>query len=277
MLRACICRHGMRRMRQDAAEARARLEPGSPWRAVAELLDGVAHHLEGDERRALPALELAARSAGGDAPLVEAIGHAQLALIAGEEDPECRRGEITAALERVAPAAPLRALPTAVAAALAAARGDIVTARRHAAAADALLVPLARFVPWYVAEAGIWLARAHIRLSDAPAARRLLTAAARHCALVPDAPLLAGWLHETWERADEFAAGAHGGGPALTTAELRVLRLLPSHLSFREIGARLHVSPNTVKTQALSIYRKFDVCSRSDAVTRGRAIGLIAG
>jgi LuxR family maltose regulon positive regulatory protein len=56
-----------------------------------------------------------------------------------------------------------------------------------------------------------------------------------------------------------------------------VLRFLPSHLSFREIGARLHVSTNTVKTQALSVYRKLDVSSRSEAVARGQLVGLIDG
>jgi LuxR family transcriptional regulator, maltose regulon positive regulatory protein len=63
----------------------------------------------------------------------------------------------------------------------------------------------------------------------------------------------------------------------LTNAELRVLRLLPSHLSFRQIGARLQVSNNTIKTQALAVYRKLDVTCRSDAVERGRKAGLISG
>ena len=77
--------------------------------------------------------------------------------------------------------------------------------------------------------------------------------------------------------ADAFAESATGDGPTLTNAELRVLRQLASHMSFREIGERLHVSTNTVKTQALAVYRKLDVSSRSDAVTRGRAAGLIDG
>jgi LuxR family transcriptional regulator, maltose regulon positive regulatory protein len=83
------------------------------------------------------------------------------------------------------------------------------------------------------------------------------------------------WLHDGWERADVFAAGTTGDGPALTTAELRVLRFLPSHMSFREIGVRLRVSPNTVKTHALSVYRKLDVSCRSDAVARARLVGLV--
>jgi LuxR family maltose regulon positive regulatory protein len=160
---------------------------------------------------------------------------------------------------------------------VAAHRGDVEAARRHAATGDALAAQLAGFVPWYVAETQIWLARALIQLSDAESARRLLAAAARAQALVPDAVVLASWLHDAWERADAFAAGALGDGPALTNAELRVLRFMPSHLSFREIGGRLHVSTNTVKTQSISIYRKLDVSCRSDAVTRARSIGLIAG
>jgi LuxR family maltose regulon positive regulatory protein len=58
-------------------------------------------------------------------------------------------------------------------------------------------------------------------------------------------------------------------------AELRILRFLPTHLSFREIGLRLHVSTNTVKTQAHAVYRKLGVSSRSQAVTRAGEIGLL--
>lgn len=65
------------------------------------------------------------------------------------------------------------------------------------------------------------------------------------------------------------------GAAALTAAELRVLRLLPTHLSFAEIGAELFLSRNTVKTQAISVYRKLDVDSRSRAVAAARACGLL--
>jgi LuxR family transcriptional regulator, maltose regulon positive regulatory protein len=53
-----------------------------------------------------------------------------------------------------------------------------------------------------------------------------------------------------------------------------VLPLLATHLSFREIGERLHLSPHTVKTQAMSIYRKLGVSSRSQAVQRAQQLGL---
>jgi len=58
-------------------------------------------------------------------------------------------------------------------------------------------------------------------------------------------------------------------------AELRVLRFLPTHLSFREIGERLHVSENTVKSQAHAVYAKLGASSRSQAVAQASALGLI--
>jgi hypothetical protein len=48
---------------------------------------------------------------------------------------------------------------------------------------------------------------------------------------------------------------------------------LPTHLSFREIGERLYISRHTVKTQAISVYRKLGVASRSEAIDRVEAIG----
>ena len=51
-------------------------------------------------------------------------------------------------------------------------------------------------------------------------------------------------------------------------AELRLLPLLSTHLSFREMGEPLFVSSHTVKTQAYSAYRNPGVSSRSEAVAR---------
>jgi LuxR family maltose regulon positive regulatory protein len=47
-------------------------------------------------------------------------------------------------------------------------------------------------------------------------------------------------------------------------------------MSFREVGAELFISPHTVKTQAISIYRKLGVSSRGEAVRVAREIGLLA-
>jgi LuxR family maltose regulon positive regulatory protein len=71
-------------------------------------------------------------------------------------------------------------------------------------------------------------------------------------------------------------AGAGAGLPSLTPAEARLLPLLTTHFSFREIGEQLFVSPHTVKTQAISIYRKLGVSSRGAAIDAARTVGLLA-
>jgi LuxR family transcriptional regulator, maltose regulon positive regulatory protein len=61
---------------------------------------------------------------------------------------------------------------------------------------------------------------------------------------------------------------------ALTAAELRLLPMLSTHLSLPEIAEEMFLSRHTVKSQAASIYRKLGACSRSQAVTRSRNLGL---
>jgi LuxR family maltose regulon positive regulatory protein len=51
--------------------------------------------------------------------------------------------------------------------------------------------------------------------------------------------------------------------------------MLPTHLSFREIGEEISLSPNTVKSEAMSLYRKLGASSRSQAVTRSRELRLL--
>jgi LuxR family maltose regulon positive regulatory protein len=281
MLRACIARHGARQMGADAEQACARAPADSAAQALGSLLRGVAHQLGGESEPARALLEDGVRRAVGDVPVVAGLCHVQLALLAADEDDwdgaAHHAGEAYAMLQAAPTPPAARVLVAAVYAAVAAQRGDIAQARHDAADARRLLPAIDGFAPWLVAEVHAWLARAEIRLSDGPAARMLLARAARAQAQMADAPVLGRWVHDGWERADAFAETATGDGPTLTTAELRVLRLLPSHMSFREIGERLQVSPNTVKTQARSVYRKLNVSRRSGAVSRGRSAGLIDG
>jgi LuxR family maltose regulon positive regulatory protein len=61
----------------------------------------------------------------------------------------------------------------------------------------------------------------------------------------------------------------------LTAKEREVLRLLATRLSRREIGQRLYVSLNTVKTHQRALYRKLAVDNRAAAVARARELGLL--
>ena len=67
------------------------------------------------------------------------------------------------------------------------------------------------------------------------------------------------------------------GASALTAAELRLLPILATHLSFPQIAAEMFLSPHTVKSEAISIYRKLRVSSRAQAVARSRELGLLPG
>jgi LuxR family maltose regulon positive regulatory protein len=60
----------------------------------------------------------------------------------------------------------------------------------------------------------------------------------------------------------------------LTTAELRVLELLPTS-SYTEMAATLFISHNTVKTHLRSIYQKLGVSSRAEAIERAAGLGLL--
>ena len=88
----------------------------------------------------------------------------------------------------------------------------------------------------------------------------------------PDPGILAGRLKacEPGPRPDAGSADEK-----LTTRELRVLRLLASELSERDIGQELYVSHNTVHSHVRSIYRKLGVSSRTQALRRIRELRLL--
>ena len=58
-------------------------------------------------------------------------------------------------------------------------------------------------------------------------------------------------------------------------AEIRVLRLLASPLSAREIAGDLYISLNTVKTHTKALYQKLGTSSREETVSRARELGLL--
>ncbi|MCK8478319.1 helix-turn-helix transcriptional regulator [Microbacterium aurugineum] len=63
--------------------------------------------------------------------------------------------------------------------------------------------------------------------------------------------------------------------PMLTTSELRVLHALPLHTTTAEIAAALYVSPNTIKSQLRSLYRKLGCTTRDEAVSIASRLHLL--
>jgi LuxR family maltose regulon positive regulatory protein len=117
------------------------------------------------------------------------------------------------------------------------------------------------------------LGRAYLLLDDLAGATAVLRQARDVLQLRPDLGALPGQVEELWSGL-ETARAANQGASSLNTAELRLLPLLATHLTFREVGQRLYISRHTVKTQAISGYRKLGVSSRSQAVQRLQDLGL---
>lgn len=61
----------------------------------------------------------------------------------------------------------------------------------------------------------------------------------------------------------------------LSPQEQRVLSLLIAGQTYAEIAQKLVVSPNTIKTQVSSIYRKLDVSRRAEAIAAARRLHLL--
>jgi LuxR family maltose regulon positive regulatory protein len=279
-MQAAIARDGVQRMRDDAARAYALDAEDGPGRSMARLLEGTACHLLGMRERASALLGEGSRRGVVAAPSVNALCLSQLALLAIERDDWAYATELAtrarAQLDRFRLAGyPTMSLVLAVAALTQAVRGRVQAAKDDCAEAARLLDEMDDFTPWYVAEVRIVLARVALRLSDVAGARALIEAAGLAVRATPEAPVLAEWLAEASAQVEAYSSGAIDAPASLTTAELRILGLLPTHLSFREMGTRLYVSPNTVKTQAQAVYRKLDASSRSEAVGRARTLGLL--
>ena len=81
--------------------------------------------------------------------------------------------------------------------------------------------------------------------------------------------------------ADQAAAEAVAGAAAkiaaasITVAEARVLRYLPTRLTFALIADKLGISRSAAKERAERAYKKLGVHNRAAAVNRARALGLI--
>jgi LuxR family transcriptional regulator, maltose regulon positive regulatory protein len=94
--------------------------------------------------------------------------------------------------------------------------------------------------------------------------------------LRPDAfieQLIAAALEMRASEPDGSRPGRGLAGP-LTTAELRILRLLPTS-TYLQMAETLYISHNTVKVHLRSVYQKLGVTSRSQAIERAVDLRLL--
>lgn len=281
LLRATCALDGVAQMGEDADRA-AELHPEeAPWQTASFLYRGVSRHLVGDAEHAVPLLDEAARRGAIVVPVIQTLALAQLSLIAIEDEDWERASRLIAHGREQVHRCGLTDYPSilmvyATSALIRAHQGQVAHAVDDVADARRLLVLLHGFPPWYEAQARIVLARACARLDDVAGGNAELDEAERFLEKTPDATVLDRWLRESWSALRAASSEGRREEWSLTTAELRTLQYLPSHLSFREIAERIHVSPNTVKTQAQAIYRKLEASSRNEAVERARHAGLLS-
>ncbi len=283
ILRALMCRGGIERMRADADEAVRRCAAEGIVTPAPALYRGVAQVLSGDRE-------------GGDASFADAVSageragaHETLAVTLCERSlvamahGQWGRAEALAdqagTVLRRAGIEESYATPLICAAQgrLALRRADAAAARQKLVSAQRLRHLLTYAMPQLAVQARIELARVHLALADIAGARTLMEEIDELLRRRPGLGILAGEARELRERLSRERSAGLPGASSLTAAELRLLPLLTTHMSFPEIAEELSVSHHTVRSQAYSAYRKLGVTSRSQAVSRSRDLMLLEG
>jgi LuxR family maltose regulon positive regulatory protein len=281
LVRAALCRDGIDRMVSDAENAVARLPAESDWRPVALLLEGASHALAGDNQRADEILAEAAEEARGraaDGAQVAAMSVRALVAAASAQDDAAETlalaaHELAAGRERGGVATDALELAVSTRALLRRARWE--EAQAELESLKRLTPSLTPALPWVAVQALLELARAEITLRDTDGAQEALAEIGTILDRRPHLGVLVAQAEEVEREVEALATSRPSSKSALTAAELRLLPLLTTHLSFREIGDQFFVSRNTVKTQAISIYRKLGVTSRSQAIAAALRLGLV--
>jgi LuxR family transcriptional regulator, maltose regulon positive regulatory protein len=280
-LRAHMMPQGVEQALAHADLALDQLSPESGWIPVALLIRGVAHALLGATARATDDLKAAVdRGLAVGAAEDVFVAHAQLALLASRQGAWGEARQRALAAQALVEENGLGHYSSSAIAHVATARVALhearpEDARASLARAHRLRPLLDHGLPWLTIQVGLELTRAHLALADAVAARTILTETERVLAVRPDMGSL---VEDARELGDRLAATSGSGGAwamSLTGAELRLLPYLATHLMFPEIASRLFISRNTVKTEAVSIYRKLGVSSRSEAIERAVQVGLL--
>jgi LuxR family maltose regulon positive regulatory protein len=279
LLQAILCRRGVEQMRADADEAARRFAEEHIVESAPALFQGLARVLSGDLEGG-DAFFQTVLSVGEETntPETVAVALGERSLLAMARG-EWSRAEI---LAEQAGAILRRAkfegvLACAVQARTAVHRGDIPAARQHLVNAQRVRPTLTHAIPHLAVQARIELARAHLGLADITGARTLMREIDEVLRRRPALGNLVGEAQALRAQLASERGSIIPGASALTAAELRVLPMLATHLSFPEIGAEMFLSPNTIKSQAMSIYRKLEASSRSQAVARSRELGLLEG
>jgi LuxR family maltose regulon positive regulatory protein len=282
MLRTMMCAAGPEQMVADAEFALSQETPSSTWRDTALCLLGQAYLVAGDLDRAVAALEDATSTglALGHTDTV-VLSDSELALVAmeaGRWDEAARRVETALGIveEHQLHDYAISILAFAAAARLAVHRADLAGADRRLTEGMRVRPTSTFLLPALATQGRLQLARVCVMRGDQAGARLLLREIDDILRRRPRLGAVAEQVAEFRAKAFTTPVGEPGVSP-LTSAELRLLPYLQTHLTIAEIAERLQISRNTVGTQVTAIYRKFSVSSRGEAVQRASTVGLLGG
>jgi LuxR family maltose regulon positive regulatory protein len=279
IVRAQLCRRGLARMREDAEFAVRTLAPGSFNRPNAALQLAFAHWLAGEIDEADDVFADVAEEGLAMGTLeAAALALAERSAIAIEREAWVQAEESVARALRIIIRSrmeeyPISAFVYAVAGRDALHRGAAERAQEFLARAQRLRLLLTYATPYFSIQTRLELARAYLALADAGGAWTMLREIESLLRRQPDLGRLPAQAEVLRASLKTMRADAPGAS-TLTTAELRLLPYLATHLTFPEMAERLYLSRHTVKSQAMAIYRKLNVTSRNDAVERARELGL---
>jgi LuxR family maltose regulon positive regulatory protein len=281
-VRSLIMRETPDDVRADAERAVSDPELDHSWRAPALLVLGGAYAIGGDRDAADAVLREAADTAAvACVPAIESAAVAYRSLLAAEVGAWPLADALAAQACRIVTDARLENDVTslfAYAASSSAAlrHGDWLTVHDGLQQSERLLPGLTYAIGSFAVILRLEFARVWSALGDREHALELLAQMDAILAKRPELEVLRG---NTVELREEIRVpeDRESRSSTLTAAELRLLPLLTTHLSFREIADSLYVSRNTVKTQAISVYRKLGVSSRGEAVAHASRVGLVAG
>ena len=281
VMRTFLCRRGVEQMRADADEAVRRFAAQSFVTPAPAFLQGIARLLCGDLDGGDASLQdgtSIGEQAGTHEDVAIALCERSLVAIARGEwgRAEALADRARTVLRRAgigeSYATPLL---SAVQARAAMHRGDVPAARQQLVSAQRLRHLLTYALPYFAVQARIELIRVHFELADLGGARTLMREVDELLRRRPGLGTLAGEAQTLRAQLAKERDSSVPGASALTGAELRLLPLLSTHLSFPEIAGEMFLSRHTVKSQAISIYRKLGACSRSQAIVRSRELGLL--
>jgi ATP/maltotriose-dependent transcriptional regulator MalT len=248
--------------------------PGSPWRPMACWATGMSLYYRGEFGEAGRWFaEAVALAPASQQWVIAAASLAYRSLIAGEQgrvhEQHLLAGQANDLMREHGTEELIGAVPLALGVSLAA-RGRPAEALPLIERAIGVLLR-SRGEPTGVANALLCQAQVLRTLGEGERSDASIAEARAILESCPDPGIVAGRL-TAMERSRRAAGSAY---QELTQRELRVLKLLGSDLSERDIARELDVSHNTIHSHIGAIYRKLGVSSRAGSLERARELGLL--